>query len=101
MSKIALLCIFFVIPFVAACGVRGENKNRAAPEIISAADLIKQADSAYAERGNLDKARESVNLLKRARFTESQNYEAAWKLAQSCCFVGKIHSGRKGERARF
>lgn len=100
-SIFGLLCITFVMLAAGSCATQTEPAIDAAKETVTAAELIKQADEAYAKRENLNQARQSINLLKRARLSESQNYEAAWKLAQASYFVGKFSPDEKESERSF
>lgn len=94
-SIYGLLCITFVMLTAVSCARQSETPTETVKETLSAADLIKQADEAYAKRENLEQARQAINLLKRARLAESKNYEAAWKLAQASYFIGKFSPDEK------
>jgi len=52
------------------------------PDTASAAELVKQADGLYAERASIEKARQAVAVLRRARMADYGNYEAIWKLSK-------------------
>ena len=60
------------------------NQSDSAPvgEIIPASELVAQADNLYKEREDLAKLRDALQLLRRARVADGNNYEAAWKLAK-------------------
>lgn len=100
-SILGLACITFVILAHASCAKQTETPAEAAKEIASAADLIKQSDGAYAKRENLEQARQAANLLKRARLADSQNFEAACKLAQASYYIGKFSPDAKESERSF
>jgi tetratricopeptide (TPR) repeat protein len=52
------------------------------PDTAGAAELVRQADGLYAERASIEKARQAVAVLRRARITDYGNYEAIWKLSK-------------------
>jgi tetratricopeptide (TPR) repeat protein len=53
-----------------------------------AAERIAEADALYEGREDLAKARVAVASLRQARTADYGNYEAAWKLARACFYVG-------------
>lgn len=57
-------------------------------ENASAAELVKQADGLYAERALIEKARQAVAVLRRARMADYGNYEAIWKLSKYDYYLG-------------
>jgi TRAP transporter T-component len=54
----------------------------------ASAELVKQADSLYAERVSIEKARQAVAVLRHARMLDYSNYDAVWKLSKSNYYVG-------------
>jgi tetratricopeptide (TPR) repeat protein len=58
-------------------------------ETVPAPELIRQADELFRQRADLEKLRQAVALLKRARSADEKNFEAAWKTAQFSYFLGK------------
>lgn len=81
------VCLFAL--FAAGCASNIEAEPDAPRETVPAAELIRQADELFRERGDLEKLRAAVALLKRARRADEKNFEAAWKLAQFSYFLGK------------
>jgi hypothetical protein len=57
-------------------------------ESTSAAELVAQADALYAERASIEKAREAVAVLRRARMADYGNYDAIWKLSKYDYYLG-------------
>lgn len=57
-------------------------------ETVSATELVKQADGLYSERASIEKARQAVAVLRRARMTDYGNYEAIWKLSKYDYYLG-------------
>ena len=53
-----------------------------------AADKIAEAEPLYESRDDMTKARTAVIVLRQAHTADYGNYEAAWKLARACFFVG-------------
>src|SRR5690349_8051677 len=62
----------------------------------AAANMVTQADQLYAQRADLGKAREGVNLLRRALASDMGSYDAAWRLARFSYFLG-AHTTDKTE----
>ncbi|MEP6924032.1 MAG: TRAP transporter TatT component family protein [Pyrinomonadaceae bacterium] len=77
---IALLCL--------NCGGKTQSSDEATGESLSAVQLIAKADNLYKQREDLTKLRDGLQLLRRARVAEGNNYEAAWKLAKFNYFMG-------------
>jgi Tfp pilus assembly protein PilF len=65
-----------------------QPKNASTGETVSATELITQADNLYKQREDLPKLRDGLQLLRRARVVDGNNYEAAWKLAKFNYFMG-------------
>ena len=63
----------------------------------AAAEQIAQAETLYAGREDLNKARQAVAALRQARTADYGNYEASWKLARAAFYVGD-HSDNDTER---
>ena len=63
----------------------------------AAADRIAEADTLYAGREDLNKARVAVAALRQARTADYGNYDAAWKLARAAFYVGD-HTDNNSER---
>jgi hypothetical protein len=78
--------------------------SEAPRETASAAELVSQADGLYAERASIEKARQAVAVLRRARMADYGNYEAIWKLSKYDYYLGgherdeprKLESFREG-----
>lgn len=58
------------------------------PAAVPVADLVSQADKLYAERENLDRLREGINALRRARAAGARNYDVVWRLAKFNYYLG-------------
>jgi Tetratricopeptide repeat len=57
-------------------------------EPASSAELVAQADALYAERASIEKARQAVAILRRARMLDYSNFDAIWKLSKYDYYVG-------------
>lgn len=55
---------------------------------LSLSDSLKKADELYAQRSDLSKLREGMNILKSAKMSDADNFDVAWKLSQFCYFLG-------------
>jgi hypothetical protein len=60
------------------------------------ADSINKADELYAQRADLAKLREAINILKNARAADLNNFDVVWKLSQYNYFLGD-HSDDEDE----
>jgi Tfp pilus assembly protein PilF len=63
----------------------------------AAAELVAQSDKLYAQRAELARAREGILLLRRALGSDSNNYDAAWRLARLNYYLG-AHTDNTSER---
>jgi tetratricopeptide (TPR) repeat protein len=68
-----------------------------AAEEADARDQLAQALEAYKQRDDLQKVRMGIALLRNARTTDYNNYEAAWRLAQLDYYLG-AHTDNEVER---
>src|ERR1051326_7307993 len=86
--------------FVAISCHRSATPNQlttASSDAKAAADRIAEADTLYAGRDDLNKARVAVAALRQARTADYGNYEAAWKLSRAAFYVGD-HTDNNSER---
>jgi tetratricopeptide (TPR) repeat protein len=67
--------------------------------LVSAQSPTSEADSLYANRADLASARKAVELWQTALSREPGNFEAAWKLARACYWLGG--HARESERRAF
>lgn len=89
------------LAFLTGCTAHGEAESEKPRETVPAADLIKQADELYRRREDLAKLRESIAVLKRARSSNAENFEANWRLAQANYFLGKHSPDEKESDKAF
>ena len=78
--------LLLVICVTAGCN--SHSDDAAVGETVSATELVAQAGALYKERDDPTKLRDSLQLLRRARVADGNNYEAAWKLAKYNYFMG-------------
>ncbi len=91
---VGLSAILLSIVFTASsCGDSqgAPTEQGSASSTLSIPDSIKKSDELYAQRADLIKLREGINILKEARGADSNNFELAWKLSQYNYFLG-MHS---------
>ncbi len=97
------LCILFsllsVLFFTGCSGSETSAQPTKTAASVSVTESIKQADAIYAKREDLAKLREGINLLKTVQAEDQQNFEVAWKIAQSAYFLGE-HTEDKDERKK-
>jgi tetratricopeptide (TPR) repeat protein len=73
------------------------RSDEAPRETASAAALVAQADALYDGRASIEKARQAVAVLRRARTADYGNYEAIWKLSKYDYYLG-AHEGDEPRR---
>ncbi len=86
------LLVTILLVLVGALGALAQTKGAPKPE-----GRIAQADALYAKRDDLTNVREGVRLLAAEHTTSPASFEAAWKLAKQCYFLG-AHTADKKER---
>ena len=64
-----------------------------------AVNSIAEADSLYAQREDLAKARLAVTVLRQARTADYGNFDAAWKLARANYYLGSHTDGDEADDA--
>lgn len=82
--------MLFICLLLGGCVANDESSEAGGvPEAAPIAELISKAEGLFKQREDLDKLREAIALLKRARNSDPQSYEAAWKLSKFSYFLGK------------
>lgn len=100
-KSVCILIILLAACF-SACSRYDETTAAEQPrEAVPAADLIRQADELFKRREDLKNMREAIALLKRARFADDRNFEAAWKLSQFSYFLGTDTTDEKESAKAF
>lgn len=92
---LSLLSLTLVLLSISCRKQAAEEKP--SDKIVPASEFIAQADQLYAQREDLARVREGITALKRARATEHDNYEAAWRLAKFDYYLGS-HTKDGSER---
>lgn len=82
-----LLTLAGVAALSASCG-RAEVKQEDASTSVAVGGLIAEADKEYAQRGSIEHARQAAAILRRARVSDYNSYEAVWKLSRADYFLG-------------
>lgn len=62
-----------------------------------AADLVKEADLLFAQRGDLAKANQAADLYEKALAADPKNEEAAWKAARVIYWIGRNTEGNEAK----
>ncbi|MCM3902324.1 MAG: TRAP transporter TatT component family protein [Pyrinomonadaceae bacterium] len=102
LQSIGLILLLQIAPF-AGLSCRNQqadaDKNLGQPNKIVGTEKIAEADKLYSHREDLQKARLGVVLLRQARTADYSSYEAEWKLARICYYLGS-HTDDERERDR-
>jgi tetratricopeptide (TPR) repeat protein len=91
--KFKYLSVLFVLLSLMAFSSCGSSRATAPEQTansvnVSSSDSIKKADELYAQRTDLAKLREAINILKSARASDPNNFDIVWKLSQYSYFLG-------------
>lgn len=86
-GAVASCCALVLCVFV-SCTRPAEAPPAPAPQAF-VPELIAQAERLYAQRETLERAREAIAVMRRARFADNKNYEAAWKLSKFNYYLGE------------
>ena len=97
-AAVCLLSVCFV-----GCDLSSatDNEISAATESVPAADLIGQGEELYRRREDLGKLRAGLALVKRARNSDPNNFEANWKLAKFNYYLGDKSTDDKEREKAF
>jgi len=85
---LALALAAFCFTLSGCGGSAHELPESAAGPRVPVAELIRQADEAYAGRADLNRVREGLKILRSARAQEPGNYEVAWRMARLAYTLG-------------
>jgi len=83
-----------LLGLTASCA-REEEKQPAPSDTVAVEGLLSEADKHYAGRASIEQARQAVALLRRARMTDYNSYEAVWKLARCQYYLGSHEAEEK------
>lgn len=80
----SLIFILSLVLTFAACSASSESTPTApaTSNTKPSAELLQQADKSYAEREDLVRVREGLELLRRARAVDYTNYDVVWRTAR-------------------
>lgn len=91
------LCVSALLGFTFGACSKPPEAPTPAPRTATVSELIAQAETLYAQRASLERAREAVAVMRRARAADAGNYEAAWRLSKFNYYLGEYG---KDERLR-
>jgi tetratricopeptide (TPR) repeat protein len=100
-SRSVLLLSLAASACLSASCSRGQVKSEEPTETVPAPQLIAQAEKYYAGREKIENAREAVAVMRRARMSDYNNYEAAWKLSKFDYFLGTHEADDKAKLEAF
>ncbi len=72
-----------------SCSSEEARPPEANAERVNLSELFAQAEQLYAQRESVERVREAVAVMRRARFADTGNYEAAWKLSKFSYYLGE------------
>ena len=81
------ICSFFAF---ASCSAQSSSTPDNGLSVVRTdpATALKTAAALYKDRADLDKAKEAIKTLEKARNPDNRNYEVEWKFARYCYFLG-------------
>ncbi len=87
--KLKIFLLFSLLIF-AACAPKTEADVDAKPkETVPTAELISQSDALFAKRTDLEKLREAVKTISRARNPDKRDFEVEWRVAKFNYFLSR------------
>jgi tetratricopeptide (TPR) repeat protein len=93
------MLLAYAVVLSTSCASSGDSGTAASQtkekEAVPVAELISKAEALYKERKDLEKVREGITLMKRARNADNKNYEANWKLAKFSYYLGRYSTDEK------
>ncbi len=94
---IVLLSVFLTVS--CASSSEAEAEMSASKPVIAPEQAINQAEELYQQREDLDKVREAVKTLEKARDMNNRNFEVEWKYARFSYFLGSRKTISENEAA--
>ncbi|HYH85487.1 MAG TPA: TRAP transporter TatT component family protein [Pyrinomonadaceae bacterium] len=94
------LTLAALVGLTASCA-REQAMQASTADPVAVAKLLSEADEHYANRTSIEHARQAVAILRRARMTDYNSYEAVWKLARCQYYVGSHEEDEKLKLAAF
>jgi tetratricopeptide (TPR) repeat protein len=91
-TRFVVLNTFLLLALVGApaCGNKSSEpaKEVEGPDKTETAGRVAEGDQLYSQREDISKARQAVVALRQALTSDYSSYEASWKLARSCYYLG-------------
>lgn len=96
MFKPNILLLLIVLTLFISCS----SKTEAEPEskikkAVPTAEIVQQSDALFAQRTNVAKLREAIQIVSRARNADQRDFEVEWKFAMYNYFLSKQLSDEK------
>ncbi|HYY58286.1 MAG TPA: TRAP transporter TatT component family protein [Pyrinomonadaceae bacterium] len=99
-SRSFCACLILTTLVVSLGGCRTQQAVTEAPvEVVPVAALVDQSDRLYVQREDLARVRDGLNLLRRARTADANNYDVSWRIARLDYYLG-AHSKERAEREK-
>ncbi len=96
-----LVLVVVVLGSLSACTSKSSDPvaapAQAPAEALPVAELIVRAEKLYEQREDLNRVRDALAFLRRARTLDFQNYDAAWRIARSDYYLA-AHTKDTNER---
>ncbi len=101
-SRAAKFLIIASISMFISCAASGSETDEFAPKAPSIApeEALLNASEVYKERADLDKAREAIGILGKARNSAKRDYNVEWKFARYSYFLGNRDEISENERTK-
>jgi tetratricopeptide (TPR) repeat protein len=89
------LPLIFLAGLALSCSSEEARPQNANAEGVNLSELFAHADQLYAQRESVERVREAVAVMRRARALDFGNYEAAWKSAKFGYYLGEHEKEEK------
>ena len=83
-----------LVGLTASCASE-QSKQPASSDAVAVEGLLSEADKHYAGRDSIEHARQAVAVLRRARMTDYNSFEAVWKLSRCQYYLGSHEADEK------
>jgi tetratricopeptide (TPR) repeat protein len=91
-----IIAIVITLYLLYGCAKRIETHDGLSQANATAiSDALSSSEKLFAQREDISKLREAVNLLAKARNPDQRNFEVEWKFAKYSFFLGKTESNEK------
>ena len=99
-SRFPCACLILTALLMSLGGCRTQQAVTEAPvEVVPVTALVEQADRLYVQREDLARVRDGLNLLRRARAADADNYDVSWRIARLDYYLG-AHGTDRAEREK-